>query len=178
MQYIVLLRGINVSGQKKIKMEDLRAMCTNIGCENVKTYIQSGNLVLESSATSTTTIAEEIHQALQTTFGFDIPVMAFKAEAWQTTLDYNPFLEADSTIDIKHLLVTFLDEEPTAENLAKVAAIKLGADQWKLVDNRIYLYCPNGYGRSKLTNTVLEQKLKVRATTRNWRSIHKIHALL
>lgn len=178
MQYIILLRGINVSGQKKIKMDALRAMCTDIGCENAQTYIQSGNIVLESSVGSTETIAAQIHQAIQKTFGFDVPVMAFEKAYWQATLERNPFLESDATIDVKHLLVTFLDGKPTEDGLAKVAAIKSGEDQWKLIDDRIYLYCPNGYGRSKLTNTALEQKLKIRATTRNWRSINKINALL
>ena len=178
MQYIVLLRGINVSGQKKIKMADLRAMCVEMQFKNVQTYIQSGNIVLESSLTDTKELETEIHNQLLATFGFDVPVMVFEKTYWETVLDENPFLKADEAIDIKHLLVTFLDGIPNEEGLSKVAAIKSGVDQWQLIGDRIYLYCPNGYGKSKLTNTTLEQKLNVRATTRNWRSINKINDLL
>lgn len=174
MKYIALLRGINVGGQKKIKMADLRAMCEKIGLQEVQTYIQSGNVIFKNSEENTSVLEKDLQNQIKTTFGFEVPVMVMTQAYLQEVAENNPFLKLNKDLDTKLLHVTFLAEQP-AENLIKVLAEKdYGTDEFEVIENRVYLYFPNGYGRTKLTNTVFEKKLQVAATTRNWRTTKKL----
>lgn len=174
MKYIALLRGINVGGNRKIKMLDLRAMCENMGLQEVQTYIQSGNIIFESSEAATSVLEEALKAKIETTFGFDVPVMVMTQAYLKAVVENNPFLQQAADLDIKFLHVTFLAAQP-AEDLVKALAEKdYGTDEFQVIDNRVYLYFPNGYGRTKLTNTVFEKKLQVAATTRNWKTLGKL----
>jgi uncharacterized protein (DUF1697 family) len=174
MRYVALLRGINVSGQKKIKMLDLRAMCGQMGLQEVQTYIQSGNIIFESSEEDTTVLEKDLKEQIQATFGFDVPVMVLTQTYLQEVAENNPFLEKNPELDTKLLHVTFLAKQP-AEDLVKALAEKeYGTDEFEVIGSRVYLYFPNGYGRTKLTNNIFEKKLQVAATTRNWRTIGKL----
>ncbi len=173
MKYISLLRGINVSGQKKIKMLDLREMYTDLGFESVASYIQTGNVVFESpKVTETKALEAIIKQGIKGKFDFDVSVMVRTREEWQNTINNNPLFDKEK--DIKHFCVTLLGEIPEQEYLDSIADFKHNNDQFTIIDRAIYLYCPDGYGRTKLTNNFFEKKLKVRATTRNWRTILKL----
>lgn len=172
--YIILLRGINVGGKNKIKMADLKAMCVSMGYQNVQTYIQSGNIVLETTETNVVVIEEALKQQIKDTFGYDIAVLVRTPIYWANAIAENPFLIEMPEVETKLLHLTFLAAEPSSDLLTKLEAIDYGEDQFKVVADRMYLYFPNGYGRTKLTNTVVEKKLQVAATTRNWRTVNKL----
>jgi uncharacterized protein (DUF1697 family) len=175
MKKITLLRGINVSGQKKVKMEELRAMCEQMGYEGVKTYIQSGNIVFDAIETNTSKIAEDLRAQMLSTFGHEVKVIVCSQDYFEEVLENNPFL--NDAIDLKFLHVTFFSEVPDPELVEQLEAVDYGTDEFRIVQDRAYLYFPNGYGRTKLTNNLFEKKLKTDATTRNWRSINKIYDL-
>jgi len=175
MKKITLLRGINVSGQKKVKMAELRTMCEKMGYGGVKTYIQSGNIVFDTAEADCSKIAEDVRAQMLTTFGYEVKVMVRSQEYFEEVLENNPFFNDE--VDMKLLHVTFLSGVPDSELVEKLEATDYGTDEFRIVKNRVYLYFPNGYGRIKLTNNVFERKLKLDATTRNWRSINKIYDL-
>lgn len=174
MKYIALLRGINVSGQKKIKMVDLRAMCEKMGYEEVHTYIQSGNVIFETKEQNQSDIANTLHEQIEKTFGYDVPVMVMTQTYLQEVVDHNPFLKKDLDVNTKLLHVTFLATKPTNDLVSTLTTKDYGTDEFEVIENRVYLYFPNGYGRTKLTNNTFEKQLKVAATTRNWRTINKL----
>ncbi len=167
-RYIAILRGINVSGAKPVKMEALRKSFQNIGFTDVTTYIQSGNVVFTASETETTKLAAQIAAAIKTDFGFEVAVIVLSASELRTIIENNPL--NNGTNDTAFLHVTFLAENPAAFNLSEIEARKQGDEAIVIDGKAVYLYCPHGYGKTKLTNTFLESKLKVAATTRNWKT--------
>jgi uncharacterized protein (DUF1697 family) len=174
MKYIALLRGINVSGKRKIKMIDLRAMCEKIGLEEVQTYIQSGNLIFESSEETPSVLEQVLKEQIQAVFGLEVPVMVMSQAYLKEIAENNPFLKKNNALDIKLLHVTFLAEKPAEDSIRVLREKDYGTDEFQVLEDRVYLYFPNGYGRTKLTNTVFEKKLQVAATTRNWRTVSKL----
>ena len=166
--FIALLRGINVSGAKTIKMDNLRKTFQRQGFENVATYIQSGNVVFTASETATSQLAAKIAESIKTNFGFDVPVIVLSVAELKTITENNPL--NNGTRDTAFLHVTFLAENPAAFNLSDIEAKKQGEEEIMISGKVIYLFCPHGYGKTKLTNTFLESKLKVPATTRNWKT--------
>ncbi len=174
-KYIALLRGINVSGKNKIKMVELRAMCQEMGFHNVKTYIQSGNIVFESEENNPGKLENKLKSRLFTTFGYDVKVMVRRQDYFQKTIEGNPFINPQ--VDIKYLHVTFLDKIPDSELAENLEHADYGTDEFRIVEDKVYLYFPNGYGRTKLTNRVFEKKLKAEATTRNWKTVSKLNEI-
>lgn len=164
--FIAILRGINVSGAKPIKMDALRNTFQKQGFENVTTYIQSGNVVFSTTATSQLTA--QIAESIKTDFGFDVPVIVLSRKELKETVENNPL--NDGTKDEAFLHVTFLAEKPAAFNFSEIEAKKQGEEEIVISEKAVYLFCPHGYGKTKLTNTFLESKLKVTATTRNWKT--------
>lgn len=164
--YIAILRGINVSGAKTIKMEALRLTFQKQGFENVTTYIQSGNVVFSTTATSQLTA--QIAESIKTDFGFEVPVIVLSCEELKTIIGNNPL--NDGTRDPGFFHITFLAEKPAAFNFSEIEAKKQGEEEIVISEKAVYLFCPHGYGKTKLTNTFLESKLKVAATTRNWKT--------
>jgi uncharacterized protein (DUF1697 family) len=171
--YISILRGINVGGNRTIKMDALRQLMGELGCSNVKTYIQSGNVVFQSELTEEAVLEQKISEAITTKFGFDVPVMVINATEWSEILAKNPFLQ-DKSKDAAFIHLTFLAAVPTAENTAKIQAGQFQDDDFCILDRVVYLYCPNGYSNSKLSNNFLENKLKTTATTRNWKTCKEL----
>lgn len=171
--YISLLRGINVSGQKIIKMEALRAEYEALGFADVKTYIQSGNVIFQAENENCLDLAQKIAKMILQKWEFEVPVMVKTVKEWQTVLQENPFI-LERNEDKNKLHVTFLAEVPDAEKWAKIEGGLYGADAYILAGKTVYLFCPNGYGNTKLTNTFFESKLKCLATTRNWNTLEKI----
>ena len=170
MIFVSLLRGINVSGQKKIKMADLKVLYENLGLANVITYIQSGNVIFESG-NSADDLIKQIETAIQKEYGFDVSIQVIALEDLIRIASENPFLPAD---DISKLHLTLLETKPD-ENLVKnIVSDPKSDDEFKVIGKAIYLKCPNGYGRTKLTNTFFESKLKIKATTRNWKTVLKL----
>jgi uncharacterized protein (DUF1697 family) len=166
--YIAILRGINVSGHKLIKMDALKASFEHLGFADVQTYIQSGNIVFKYKVNSKL-LNNKIKAMLADEYGFDVPVLVKTVPEMEAIFNNNPFIN-NVTNDINTLHVTLLAEKPLPEHIAKLNK-DFGMDVYIIIENTIYLYCPNGYGKTKLTNTFFESKLKVSATTRNWKTI-------
>ena len=164
--YIVLLRGINVSGKNKIPMADLRDLLNNLQFKNVQTYIQSGNIILESSFSKNET-SLRINKGIKEKFGFEIPVIVRTIPEWQKTIENYPFPIENEKI----VAFGFLNQVPKETT---IDVKNLGEDQYKIVDDVVYLYCPAGFGKTKLTNNIFEKKLNVVATTRNLRTTLKL----
>ncbi|MEI6434221.1 MAG: DUF1697 domain-containing protein [Bacteroidota bacterium] len=172
--YISILRGINVSGQRKILMADLKAIYENLGFSNVATYIQSGNVVFSSGIGLTSPeIAQIIEKQILGQYGFEVPVIVRTLEQMKLTISRNPFLQMPD-IDQEKLHVTFLSELPLESNVEKIVAHDFSPDRFTIIENDVYLYCPVSYGNTKLSNKFFESKLKVTATTRNWATVRRL----
>lgn len=167
--YVSILRGINVSGHRLIKMDSLRQLLTNLGFQNLQTYIQSGNIVFKFKKSGPKQLETIISKAISDKFAFDVPVIVKELEVFKQIVSNNPYL-TNQTKDPAHLHVTFLSDKPDQECFDNLKAGHNQADEFQLVDKEIYLYCPNGYGNTKLTNSFFENKLNVSATTRNWKT--------
>ncbi len=170
MVYISLLRGINVSGQKKIKMADLKKMYESLGFKKVATYIQSGNVVFESKESSPQQIADTIKAQIAKDFGYEVKVMVFDVDAFTKKVQQHPFSEEEAPF----VYFTFLSAVPENIPQDKIKAAKREGEQIEMIDDMVYFYCKEGYGRSKLSNNFFEQKLKVDATTRNYKTCMKL----
>lgn len=169
--FLSILRGINVSGQKLIKMPDLKALYEELGLKNVSTYIQSGNVIFESS--NSKSLSERIEKKILEKYAFHVPVMIRDVNEIQEVIDGNTYLK-EKNIEPEKLHITFLEKEPSPENLNKIKDLNYEPDRFYISGKTIYLHCPNGYGKTKLTNTFFENKLKVSATTRNWKTTNEI----
>ena len=171
--YISLLRGINVAGQKKILMADLKALYISLGFCDVQTYIQSGNVVF-SSELGVYEIVTLIEKAISKEYGFDVPVQVREVAVFEKLIAECPFSELDLVEEGTRVMVTFLANLPNEENVAKLMTYVKESERLVLHGRQIYLHCPNGYGKTKLSNTFIEKKLDVTATTRNWKSVVKL----
>lgn len=171
--YISILRGINVSGQKTIKMDALKKMFEKLNFKSIQTYIQSGNVVFTTAEKDPKKIEKLISLEIKKEFGFDVPVIILHVNTLKEIIDSNPFAK-DHVKDISFLHVTFLADNPTKFDKEKIVEKKQPGEEIAFTTNVVYLYCPNGYGKTKLNNTFLENKLKVQATTRNWKTTNEL----
>jgi uncharacterized protein (DUF1697 family) len=169
--YISILRGINVSGHKLIKMADLKALYESLGFKEVITYIQSGNVIFKAEKKGD--LAAIIGKKIQDKYKFEVPILVRKVEEIKHVSETNPFLK-EKGIDKEKLHVTFLREAPSKTNLDAIKKIDHSPDRHIVIDREVFLYCPGGYGNTKLSNSFFESKLKVQATTRNWKTINKL----
>lgn len=169
--FLSILRGINVSGQKQIKMADLKNLYEELGLKNVKTYIQSGNVVFESKTAAK--LSQKIEQKIKDHYSFDVPVIIRTKEELQKAIEHNPFLK-QKNIEVDKLHITFLSEQPSKENIKATEAFDYSPDQFHISEKEVYIHCPNGYGNTKINNTFFEKKLKVGATTRNWKTSNEL----
>lgn len=171
--YIALLRGINVGGHRKINMKELKALLEELGLQDVRTYIQSGNIVFNHTAIEEQSLTAQIETKLKDHYGFDVPTLIRTQAELAECIEQNPFL-SDNEPDLKQLYTTFLSAEPDQSRVDSLSAMQYGADEFRIMGRTIYLYCRGGYGNTALTNLLFEQKLKVPATTRNWRTINEL----
>lgn len=171
--YIAFLRGINVGGQKKMPMIEVREMMTRIGFKNVRTYIQSGNIIFKSELNSTKELQGLIHRAIEETFGFDVPVLVKTANEIRGVLLKNPY---NNENDLAHNRVYFvlLQDTPDAELVKTFKRMNFPNEKFRVSDTCVYLCCENGYGKAKLSNNMIERKLEVKATARNYRTMNKL----
>jgi len=174
--YIAMLRGINVSGHKMVKMEALRASFGALRLSNVQTYVQSGNLVFGVGNGSVAALSEKIEQRILRDFGFSVPVFLRTAKELEEIIKDNPFLK-ETAIDHSKLHITFLSDAAPKTAPEALQPLEVKPEQFHAIGRQIYLYCPNGYGRTKLSNTAIERKLSVGATTRNWRTVNTLLAM-
>lgn len=171
--YISILRGINVSGRNLIKMADLQQLLRESGFQNLKTYIQSGNVVYRYPQTDVKILSSLIASKITQAYGFQIPVITLAIDQIREIVGNNPFSQ-DKEKDEKFLHVTFLADVPLTEHVAKVTATDYSPDELTITGQAAYLYCPAGYAETRLSNKFLETSLKVSATTRNWKTTNQL----
>nr|WP_319269379.1 DUF1697 domain-containing protein [uncultured Draconibacterium sp.] len=171
--YVAILRGINVSGKNKIKMDALKSSFSELGFYQVQTYIQSGNVVFLYPETSPGKLADLINNKILDDFGFDVPVLVLEAEQLTNIIKNSPYA-GDENKDAQFMHITFFKETPTDVNEEKINTYVKVGEEFAISDCAVYLYCPHGYGKTKLNNNFLENQLKVTATTRNWKTTLKL----
>ncbi len=167
--YIALLRGINVGGNV-LKMERLRALCEELDMRNVRTYIQSGNVVFEAAGPTRQWIVS-LQKKLAGETRLPVSVLLRTAREMAIVLAGNPFLK-EKGVDTKRLAVTFLNEPPSKSGLEALHKLKDSTERFHCVGKEIYLDCPNGFGDSKLY--LPDQALSQRTTTRNWNTVKRL----
>lgn len=168
--YVALIRGINVANTQ-IPMERLRKLCAACGFDDVRTYIQSGNVVFASSE-SATGCGAGLAARLQRELGKPVGVVIRSARELAAVVANNPFLK-EGGIETERLHVAFMTDTPKTERVKAVAAGDWGRDRFHHRAKELYLYCPDGFGRSKLATT-FERMLGVGATVRNWNTVSKL----
>lgn len=174
--YAGLLRGINVSGHNKIKMTDLKAALCTLGFDKLSTYIQSGNLIFESDISSAADLEKLIEDKIRTEFELDIKCMVHTKKEFQYYFENTPFDQNE--IDTKKLYYIHLENEADPKLFDEI--INNGGHQEKMVlkSKLIYMYYPDGYGRSKVVNNFFERKLKMKATARNFNTMKYMYEAL
>ncbi len=176
MKYVALLRGINLGGYNKLPMKDLTAMFADAGCKDVKTYIQSGNVVFRAPATLMKKLPDAITAAIEKKFGYKIPVVMRSAEEVTLAVQSNPFLK--SVEDLKTLHVGFLMHLPKPEHVAGLDPQRSAGDAYHVLNREVYFHLPNGFAKTKLTSAYFDSRLKTVITSRNWATVQQILAML
>jgi uncharacterized protein (DUF1697 family) len=164
-RYVALLRGVNVGG-RKVPMVDLRGVFEELGHTDVRTYIQSGNVVFDAKAGTPAKVRAVLERTIEDAFGFDVTVLLRTAADLGRTVKLNPY-GTDA-------YVTFLDGVPDRKRVAELDPAPFAPDEFSVVGQVVYVRCPNGYGRTKINNTFFERKLALRATTRNWNTVETL----
>ena len=174
--YISVLRGINVSGKRLIKMEALAQVYAQLGFSAIQTYVQSGNVVFTAPTRPTAEVAQAISDAIATHFGFDVPVLVFDLSTWENLLETNPF-KNNPTCKETDLYVTLLTSPKHQPDEQTLQAKARPDETLHLFPEWLYLHCPTGYGQTKLTTTFFEKQYGCIATTRNVKTIRALHEL-
>ena len=170
-QYIALLRGINVSGQKKIKMIELKKLFEDLSFTNVETYIQSGNVLFSSKSINSKSMKDTIEKRIALDFGFQVQSILKTPAELGKTLKKNPFLKNK---DIARVYYTFLSAKPSAANIKKLSDTDYSPEEYVINGDVVFLFFPAGYGKAKLNNNFFEKKLGVYATTRNHKTVETL----
>jgi uncharacterized protein (DUF1697 family) len=166
-----LLRGINLGARNKVSMADLKELVAALNAQDVETYLRSGNVVFSSTA-SPAQLATEIEKRISRDLGLDVSVLLRSKSELEKVVAGNPFAG-----DVTKLHVTFLAEAPKRSLVGTIDAERFAPDELRVFRREVYLHCPNGYGRSKLSNAFFEKRLGVAATTRNWRTVTELARL-
>ncbi|MEW2613831.1 DUF1697 domain-containing protein [Streptomyces sp. NPDC047880] len=172
--YAALLRGINVGGSRKVPMADLRTLLTDLGHDDVRTYLQSGQAVFTSGRGGEDALAAEIAQAVEQRFGFGVDVIVRDHAYLRAIADACPFPAAG--LEPKQLHVTYFSAPVTPDRFAEIDQDAYLPEEFRLGDRALYLYAPNGLGRSKLAEHLSKPRVNkgVIATTRNWNTVVKL----
>jgi len=170
--YVALLRGINVGGKNKLPMSDLAKMFTEAGCTDVRTYIQSGNVVFSVAPKSAKRVPDLVSRRIADRFGYRIPVVLRTADEFRQVATSNPFLKSHTNVDSLH--VGFLADLPAPRDVAALDPNRSPGDSFKVRGREVYLCLPNGMARTKLTNAYFDSKLATTSTFRNWRTLLKL----
>ena len=171
-RHVALLRAINVGGKRLLPMKGLAELCTALGCSEVQTYIQSGNVVFSAPKPVVAKFPALLAAAILRKFKFEVPVVVRSAEELARLAKGNPFLRKGIEHDWLH--VAFLADAPTAEQVASLDPTRSPGDAWVVVERDIYFHFPRGAGQTKLTNQYLDARLKTVSTLRNWRTVLKL----
>jgi uncharacterized protein (DUF1697 family) len=173
--HIAMLRGINVGGYKKVPMKQLQRSVAALGFEQVKTYIQSGNLIFRAKGTPSD-ICRKIERKILEEFGFEVPVVSRTPAEILAVINGNPFSSAKG-FDLAKLCVAFLSGPPESAGLKKLDPLVTKSDRYHCCGKEVYLYCPSGASETKLTNNAIEKALSLSATSRNWNTVNKLYEM-
>ncbi|PKA82565.1 uncharacterized protein (DUF1697 family) [Ulvibacter sp. MAR_2010_11] len=171
-KYIALLRGINVSGHKKILMTDLKALFEALGFEKVQTYIQSGNVVFTSE--KKVNLADIISEAIKKAYGWEVPVLVLTVSEIEAILAHCPF----PMEKMEKSYFVLLAQPPLKEDIDATSSLYFPKEEFIITPQCVYLYTEIGAGNTKLSNNFFEKKLKVSATSRNYRTMAKLLSLI
>ena len=169
---VALLRGINVGGKNKLPMKDLAVMFCEVGCSDVHTYIQSGNVLFRACPTLAEDIPSLISESILSRFGYRVPVVTRTTRELQEIVKANPF--AESGVEANRLLVLFLADLPDRVHVEALDPNRSPGDEFVVLWREVFLHCPNGVARSKLTNSYIDSSLSTTSTARNWRTVRKL----
>jgi uncharacterized protein (DUF1697 family) len=173
--HVALLRAINVGGRSSLAMADLRAVAEGLDFTNVKTLLQSGNLVFESKGKKAAALESALEAALKKR-GMETDFMIRRADELAAVIAANPFPK-EAKSDPGHLVVMFLKDAPGAKAIVALQAAVKGREVIRHQGRELYIVYPDGIGRSKLTNAFIESRLGTRGTGRNWNTVTKLAAL-
>jgi uncharacterized protein (DUF1697 family) len=170
---ISMLRGVNVGGHNKIRMEALRELCESLGLRDPQTYVQSGNVVFRTKERDLGALAKRMEDAIERSFGFRPAVIVRTISELRDVVAKNPFGRRRG-IDPSKLLITFLASDPSAEARDQVLKIKTEPEELRIDGREVYIYFPNGMGRTKLSWPTIGKMLGTSGTGRNWNSVTKL----
>lgn len=176
-RFISLLRGINVSGQKKILMADLKKLYEKEECKNVITYIQSGNVIFDFPSDDRGKIRTFLEKAIENKYSFRVPIDLRKKTEIEQIYNALPFENVNLEEDGSKILIGFLSRNPDPDEITSLRKFQHDSENLIIKNDILYLHCPNGFGKSKLSNANIENKLNVVSTTRNLKTVAKICAL-
>ncbi|MCB9891023.1 MAG: DUF1697 domain-containing protein [Planctomycetes bacterium] len=172
-RYVALLRGINVGGKHKLPMKDLAAMFEQVGCSNVVTYIQSGNVIFDAPAAFARSVPVVMHDAIAERFGYDVPVVTRTGAQVARVLEANPF----DGVPENEVHVFFLSKKPAASKVAALDLERSLPDELRVVGQELYLHCRTGMAKTKISNVWLDRQLGIVSTARNWKTTQKLAEL-
>jgi uncharacterized protein (DUF1697 family) len=174
--HIALLRGVNVGGNKKVAMSDLRDLLTQLGFDDPRTLLQSGNVVFRSDALTSSDLERLLDAEAEKRLGLKTEFFIRTPEEWKEVIANNPFPE-EAERDPSHLVVMFLRKAPDARDVEALQAAITGREIVRAAGRQAYIVYPDGIGDSRLTITVIEKRLGTRGTGRNWNTVLKLGAL-
>jgi uncharacterized protein (DUF1697 family) len=174
--YLALLRGINVGGKNKLPMKDLVEIFIEAGCESVRTYIQSGNVIFRASPGVSARVSGQITTQIAKNFGYRTPVILRTAEQLRDVISNNPFLKAGAAEDTLHVM--FLADLPSHVSVDNLDPDRSPPDTFIVRGQEVYLQLPNGVAGTKLSNNYFDSKLTTTSTGRNWRTVTKLLELM
>ena len=170
---IALLRGVNVGGHNKIKMEDLREICASLNLRDARTYVQSGNIVFQTAEKDLVKLSRRIEDAIESGHGFRPSVICRTASEMKDAAARNPF-SARTDLDPSKLAVCFLTGEPSNMARARLLQIKAEPEELRIGRHELFIYFPNGMGRPKLSMAAVERAIQTPMTSRNWNTVTKL----
>ncbi|KGO95169.1 DUF1697 domain-containing protein [Flavobacterium subsaxonicum] len=177
--YLALFRGINVSGHNMIKMDALKKLMEAEGHQNVETYIQSGNVVFETEDTNRDRVGKSLETLMYKEYGYDVVIFMMDINDVRKAIDSNPYTGREPEGQgAKKFFVAFLNGVPTTSGIDQINKYNRSDDAFKVVGNVLYLKLAQSAADSKLTNVFLENKLGLKATTRNWNTTLKVLEML
>lgn len=175
-EYLALLRGINVGGKNTLPMRDLVELFAAAGCEDVRTYIQSGNVLFNAAPGVAARLPDVITAAIAARFAYRTPVIVRTVAELAQVILHNPYSALGATTETLHVL--FLADLPDDRRIASLDAARSPPDAFVVRGREVYLHLPQGAARTKLTNDYFDTRLSTTSTGRNWRTVSKLHALM
>jgi uncharacterized protein (DUF1697 family) len=169
--HISFLRGVNMTGHNKMKMADLTALYIKLGFNDPVTFIQSGNVVFSTTDEyKVNELSRKIENGIKESYGYDVPVMIRSVDELKMLIPVNPYL-LEENFEPSKMAVVFLHEKASEDQTDKVININYPPDKFTVAGSEIFIYCPNGFGRTKLYTNFFEKKMGVTGTARNWNTV-------